>query len=318
MKQYKLKLTIILTLIYLIGFAQSQGEINKPKFLIMPGGSGKNLLEEMKKPINKILYSTLSEFFISNYQITPESYATNTQEFNKNNLTRSTDDVLNIEYTDRNNNLSELILNNSRADFYIKYEVMEIRSSNRIKVHLSLTGISIRGRSEIASVSTSEYDAAEQFYSPGIEISLAKYQLEELIEKNDRSFVEQLFHYFDTEQKEGTPIPVSVHFTKDAEYNGYSTVDDEGNTITDILDEFFEVVAKKGIYSDPSTSSRAILFSNVNLPLRKPNGMPFKRSRDFIRPLRKMLNKKLKCGGCVTVKTENNSQIGIIISKSKN
>ena len=124
-----------------------------------------------------------------------------------------------------------------------------------------------------------------KFYTDNV-AKLAEKAVESCVE----DFLDTMNAKFADIVENGRSIRITITFDNNSDHNMYSEVGDDGDVLSDIIEDWLEENAYKNNYHVQSTTETAMFIDDFRIPLRDERGRNYK-ARKVARDLRKFLKK---------------------------
>lgn len=188
----------------------------------------------------------------------------------------------------------------SGADFYVEVEVFVQKSSSGNSVKLILQGYdSFTGQSLSNKVGESG-----KFYTDDI----AKLS-QKAVESCAEEFLNTLNNKFGDIVENGRSVRINIGFNVDSDYNMDFEINDDGELISDLIEDWLDDNSFKNYYHTQGISESEMIIDDYRIPLKDSNGRNYRASK-VARALRKYIK---SLGLEVKTDMEGSGKINVII-----
>jgi len=188
----------------------------------------------------------------------------------------------------------------SGADFYVEVEVFVQKSSSGNSVKLILQGYdSFTGQSLSNKVGESG-----KFYTDDI----AKLS-QKAVESCAEEFLNTLNNKFGDIVENGRSVRINIGFNADSDYNMDSEINDDGDLISDLMEDWLDDNSFKNYYHIQGISESEMIIDDYRIPLKDSDGRNYRASK-VARALRKYIK---SLGLEVKTDMEGSGKINVII-----
>ncbi|QHI38572.1 hypothetical protein IMCC3317_39660 [Kordia antarctica] len=204
--------------------------------------------------------------------------------------------------SDEKTDLKAEIIRLSGADIIIETEVFVQKSSTGNSVKLILEGKD----SYTAQSLSNKIGESGKFYTDDI-AKLSKKAVESCIE----DFLNTMNDKFSGIIENGRSIRINIGFIEDSEHNMDSEIGDEGDLLSDLLEEWMDVNAHNNNFHIQGVSENTMVIDDFRIPLKDPKTGRNYRATKLSSKLRKYIKNKL--GLSVKQGKRSEAEVNIII-----
>lgn len=202
--------------------------------------------------------------------------------------------------SDNKTDLKANVIRLSGADFYVEVEVFVQKTNTGNSVKLILQGYdSFTGQSLSNKVGESG-----KYYTEDI----AKLS-QKAVESCSEEFLNTLNTKFGDIVANGRSIRINIGFDSDSEYNMDSEINNDGDLISDVLEDWLADNSYKNYFHIQGISESEMIIDDYRIPLKDPNGRNF-RVTHVARAIRRYIN---SLGLNVKTDMEGSGKINVII-----
>lgn len=203
--------------------------------------------------------------------------------------------------SDNKTDLKAEVIRLSGADIYVQVEVFVQKSNSGNSVKLILQGYdSFTGQSLSNKVGESK-----KFFTEDIP-KLAQKATESCAEE----FLDVLNTKFGEIVENGRSVRLNIGFNENSEYNMNSELSDDGDLISELMEDWLDENAYKNNFHIQGISESEMIIDDFRIPLKDKNGNNYRASK-VARALRKYIKNDL--GLAVKTDMEGSGKINIII-----
>lgn len=160
-----------------------------------------------------------------------------------------------------------MLIGMSGADIYVDTDLQFVKSSSGNSVKIVLTAYEISTGNSLSN----KVGESRQVYTEDV-AKLASMAIEGVID----DFLSVMQTKFNDIVENGASIKVNIGFGADSEYSMASEIGDQGLTLGDELQLWFEENAYKGNYHIQGTTDKQMILDDVKIPLKDPkNGSAY-------------------------------------------
>lgn len=286
----------LFTIIFLIGLFQCTAQTNdintvQPSIMVIP------FTKE-----NEDIRTVLENDFNKRIAITKVKEAFDNRGFSTKDFTMTLKNALK-EFTLNGSNKSDLkeaTIRLSGADIYVSVEVFVQKSGSGNSVKLILTGYdTFTGQSLSNKVGESG-----KFYTDDI-AKLSK----KAVESCDEEFLNTLNEKFGQIVENGRSVKIDIAFDESSEYNMDSEINQNGDLISDVLEDWLDENAYKNYFHLQGITESSMIIDDFRIPLRDERGRNYRSSKlaSAIRKYIRSLNLSVKTD------VEGSGKINVII-----
>ena len=183
--------------------------------------------------------------------------------------------------SDDKTDLAKKVGQMSEADIIVLVDMKFDKSPSGNEVMLTLTANDrVTGQALANKIGKSG-----KFYTDNV-AKLAEKAVESCVE----DFLDTMNAKFADIVENGRSIRITITFDNNSDHNMYSEVGDDGDVLSDIIEDWLEENAYKNNYHVQSTTETAMFIDDFRIPLRDERGRNYK-ARKVARDLRKFLKK---------------------------
>lgn len=283
--------TLVLAFLVKATFAQQTVQTVQPTVMVIPFvKEGQDLRTILEDDFNKrVAIAKVKEAFDS-------------KGFTTKDFTASLKIALKEKTLNSNNktDLKASVIRFSGADFYVEVEVFVHRSNSGNSVKLILQGYdAFTGQSLANAVGESG-----KFYTEDIPKLAQK-----AVDSCSEDFLKVLKEKFGEIVENGRSVRINFGFTEGSDYNMNSEITDDGDLISDVLEDWCDDNAYKNNFHIQGVSTSEMIIDDFRIPLKDTNGRNYRASK-----LARAIRKYIKTLG-LEVKTdmEGSGKINVII-----
>lgn len=265
----------ILTIMCLFLFSTSVGQEKKintvqPTIMVLPfTKEGQDIRTVLEDDFNKRIAITKVKESFDNRGFTTKDFVGSLKIALKETTLNSG------KKTDLKSNVIRL----SGADFYVEVEVFVQKSNSGNSVKLILQGYdSFTGQSLSNKIGESG-----KFYTDDI-AKLSKKAVESCAEE----FLNTLNNKFGDIVENGRSVRINIGFDADSEHNMDSEINNDGDLISDVMEDWLDENSFKNYYHIQGISESEMIIDDYRIPLKDSNGRNYRASK-VARALRKYI-----------------------------
>jgi hypothetical protein len=202
--------------------------------------------------------------------------------------------------SDNKTDLKANVIRLSGADFYVEVEVFVQKSSSGNSVKLILQGYDCFTGQSLSN----KIGESGKFYTDDI----AKLS-QKAVESCSEEFLNTLNSKFGDIVENGRSVRINIGFSSESEYNMDSEINDDGDLISDLLEDWMDGNSYKNNFHIQGISESEIIIDEYRIPLKDSNGRNFRASK-VARALRKYIK---SLGLKVKTDMEGSGKINAII-----